>query len=310
MYKGIGPHTIAYMLIALPPPQLLEISGADALAFAQAQFSSDVTALETGCWQWSAWLNAQGRVRAFFHLLRIGDDKLWLLLRCGDAQRLRDALARSVLRAQVALQLVDPMRAYSVQDDATIPGAALAPDTDMIMLLGDGRLCLALPRKRWLLLAPTELALHVDDSDNALNLAQLADIDAGFAWLDPALEEKLLPQWLGLDALGATSVRKGCYPGQEIIARLHFKGGVKRGLFRLDYRTAKLLAAGAIVRIDEATGDEAGVVVGAAWREPGLATALAVLPLDKSDSAAALLIEQCRVETISRAIQNERVGSK
>ncbi len=310
MYKGIGPHTIAYMLIALPPPQLLEISGADALAFAQAQFSSDVTALETGCWQWSAWLNAQGRVRAFFHLLRIGDDKLWLLLRGGDAQRLRDALARYVLRAKVALQLVDTMRAYSVQDDATIPGAALAPDTDMIMLLGDGRLCLALPRKRWLLLAPTELALHVDDSDNALNLAQLADIDAGFAWLDPALEEKLLPQWLGLDALGATSVRKGCYPGQEIIARLHFKGGVKRGLFRLDYRTAKLLAAGAIVRIDEATGDEAGVVVGAAWREPGLATALAVLPLDKSDSAAALLIEQCRVETISRAIQNERVGSK
>ena len=82
------------MLTRLPDPQIIELAGNDALAFAQAQFSSDATALADGTWQWSAWLSAQGRVRAFFALLRIADDRLLLILRGGSASRLRDALAR------------------------------------------------------------------------------------------------------------------------------------------------------------------------------------------------------------------------
>jgi len=142
------------MLTTLPPLQLIEISGADALAFAQAQFSSDVSTLEPGYWQWSAWLNAQGRVRAFFHLLRIREDTLWLVLRGGDAMRLREALARYVLRAKVALRVVDAMRAFVAFDSTAVADLAPVPGTQMIMLGGDGQICLALPGEpsRWLLL--------------------------------------------------------------------------------------------------------------------------------------------------------------
>ncbi|TLY49027.1 MAG: folate-binding protein YgfZ, partial [Gammaproteobacteria bacterium] len=269
------------MLIALPPPQLIEISGTDAVAFAHAQFSSDVTALGIGQWQWSAWLNAQGRVRAFFHLLRIADDKLWLCLRGGDAQRLRDALVRYVLRAKVNLRIVEDMQAFAAHDQADLPDTPLAADKNSVTI-GGGRLSLALPGmpSRWLLLAPSAQMLAADASDVARERARRTDIDAGLVWLDSALDEKLLPQWLGFDALGATSVRKGCYPGQEVVARLHFKGGSKRTLYRLRFQTATLPGPGAAVHANGPVGEGAGLIVNSAWREPGHAAALAVLSED------------------------------
>lgn len=288
------------MLIALPPPQLLEISGADALAFAQAQFSSDVTALGIGRWQWSAWLNAQGRVRAFFHLLRLADDKLWLLLRGGDASRLRDALVRYVLRAKVVLRVVDGMRTLVAHNQADIPDTPLSPGAGIVSI-GNDRLCFALPGKpsRWLLLAPSTQTLAADDSETARTRERLADIDAGLITLDPALEEKLLPQWLGFDALGATSVRKGCYPGQEVVARLHFKGGSKRALYRIEFRASALPEVAAAISADGRDGESIGLIVDCAWREPRNAAGLAVLPED-AGAAVKLSIRGSSVDIFER----------
>src|SRR5579864_8436128 len=94
------------MMIALPSPQVLEISGTEAVAFAHAQFCNDVVSLPNGHWQWSACLWPQGRVRYFLMLLRDADDRLRLLLRGGDAQSVQAALARYVFRAKVSLRVV------------------------------------------------------------------------------------------------------------------------------------------------------------------------------------------------------------
>jgi folate-binding Fe-S cluster repair protein YgfZ len=80
------------------PAETLLIEGPDAIAFAQAQFSSKVSSLATGHWQFSAWLDPQGRVRALFHLARLADDRLLLLLRGGSAAAVVDALQRFVFR--------------------------------------------------------------------------------------------------------------------------------------------------------------------------------------------------------------------
>jgi folate-binding Fe-S cluster repair protein YgfZ len=72
----------------------------------------------------------------------------------------------------------------------------------------------------------------------------------------------LLPQWIGLDRLGAVSVNKGCYPGQEIMARLHFKGGNKRSLYRLRWAGDSLVPPGTPLR--GANDGESGLVVMAA----------------------------------------------
>jgi len=90
-----------------PPSQVLELNGADAAAFAHAQFGSDVLALPDGQSQWSAWLSPQGRVRAFFRLQRTNAEHLSLTLRGGDAAWMRAELARFVFRAKVQITVVD-----------------------------------------------------------------------------------------------------------------------------------------------------------------------------------------------------------
>src|SRR3954464_478418 len=90
-------------LVPLDRAELIEIAGADAIAFAHAQFASDVASLAPGVWQWSAWLNAQGRTRAVFALLRTGSDHLLVWLPLGDAAQMRAALARFVLRSKVGI---------------------------------------------------------------------------------------------------------------------------------------------------------------------------------------------------------------
>jgi folate-binding protein YgfZ len=212
------------------PTQVLEITGADAAAFAHAQFSNDVLTLPDGCWQWNAWLSPQGRVRAFFRLLRIDADNVLLTLRGGDAEWLRAELARYVFRAKVQLR--------AVNEATTGPAQEYSP---------------------------------------------LADIRAGIPEIGVELRDLLLPQWIGLDRLGAVSVNKGCYPGQEIMARLHFKGGNKRSLYRIRWCGTAPADAGAVLRNADG-GEEAGVIVACALAEAGCVEALASI----SDGVAAL----------------------
>ena len=290
------------MLIALPPSQLLEIAGADAVVFAHAQFCNDVRALANGHWQWNAWLSPQGRVRAFFLLLRDGDERLRLLLRGGDAETLRAALARFVFRAKV--QLSKPGNAQVAGIEAAnelLPYLDTTPlATELVS--SDGVTGLVLPgvTPRWLLLRQADASpIATVTSAAALNRWRLADIRAGLPELVPPLHEQFLPQWLGLDRLDAVSVRKGCYPGQEIMARLHFKGGNKRGLYRLEFHADALPpSATALYLQDAAAVESVGVVVMSAWSAQSRVEALAVLaetPIDATLRSADTAVHEIKV---------------
>ena len=105
----------------------------------------------------------------------------------------------------------------------------------------------------------------------------LADIRAGIPEVGAELRDRLLPQWIGLDRLGAVSVNKGCYPGQEIMARLHFKGGNKRSLYRLLWPAGEVVPPGTALR--DSAGVESGVIVMATHdAQAGCIEALASLP--------------------------------
>ncbi|MFI4958920.1 MAG: folate-binding protein, partial [Lysobacterales bacterium] len=90
------------------PAETLLIDGPDAMAFAHAQFSSNVNSLATGQWQFSAWLDPQGRVRALFHLARLADDRYLVLLRGGGAAAMVEALRRFVFRSKLNLTALPP----------------------------------------------------------------------------------------------------------------------------------------------------------------------------------------------------------
>lgn len=251
--------------VVLDRAELIDIAGADAIAFAHAQFSSDVAGLATGAWQWSAWLTAEGRVRGVFALLRVADDRLLLWLPLGGARTTRDALARYVLRAKATLAVHDDWALCRFGDAATVPPAGIVAH--------DGGYAFAQPgsqsRIAWLGPAPDAAS-----DRRALDAWRLADIGAGLPWIAPATQDAFVPQALDLGRLDAIRFDKGCFPGQEIAARLHFRGGLKQRLRRVRLRGPGEVSAG--LRI-ESSGILAGVVLYGARSDAETFEALAVV---------------------------------
>lgn len=190
----------------------LVIHGPDACTFAHAQFTSNVQALVPGQWQWSAWLDARGRVQFLFHLARTDEHTLVALLRGGDAARMAEGLRRYVFRSRVTLESGAPA---ILGQGPSLPAHRI--DTD-------GR----------------SLAIGLDDHRLVFPGApddpgawRLQAIRRGEPWLPDSLLCTLLPPALGLRRLGALSLDKGCFPGQEMAARLHYRGGHKHVLVHM-----------------------------------------------------------------------------
>lgn len=245
--------------------QLLSLDGPDAAAFAHAQFASDVTALPVRHWQWSAWLNAKGRTIAVFQLIRVDQDRILLVLADGDADAIASQLQRFVFRRKLSITVRDD---HAVGGSFTAPdaaaGAAIAVNGETLELdVGSD----ALPRT--LRIAPRAGTAALDDAGIALAWRQ-SDLRFGVPRLAADQREQWTPQQLGLDRLNGYSVKKGCYPGQEIVARTHFLGKAKRALQLL--RVGDGIASGAQV---QQNGAAIGTVASVAGN-----LALAVLPLE------------------------------
>jgi folate-binding protein YgfZ len=192
--------------------QTLLIEGPDATAFAEAQFSSHVASLNPNSWQFSAWLDAQGRVRALFHLARLAPDRLLLLLRGGESAAMAAALQKYVFRAKVR---VTAANSYALAGGAAMPLHAVETEGHTVhMGAGNHRLSIVAP-------------------DAANDDWRVPQLQAGWPWLPPSCLDALLPASLSLHRLQGVALDKGCYPGQEIVARMHYRGAGKRHLHRV-----------------------------------------------------------------------------
>jgi folate-binding protein YgfZ len=233
------------------------LDGSDARRFAQAQFSGDVDALQPGHWQWNAWLTAQGLVQALMHLVDAGDGRLLAVLRGGDAESIRAALARYVLRLRVGLT-VEHFTAFS---GGPLAAGTVGREADTLVLgYGDRSLRLGSPA-------------GVSPDPVARDRWRRADIRQGWPCLPPG-EPVFLPPALGLERLRAVALEKGCYPGQEIVARLHYRGRHKWRLCRL-HGPASLPSG----EIRDPTGTTIAWVIDALSGEDGI-EALAVVHVD------------------------------
>jgi folate-binding protein YgfZ len=252
---------------ALQGQSVLAIEGADAVRFAHAQFMSDVASLGDGHWQWSGWLTPKGRVVALFALLRFDAQRLWLLLPDADAEALRTALQRFVFRSKVALKVLgDAHVSGSFSSPRHAGGTRFGGSADGAIEIDMGSA--ASPRS---LYVRGEVAPMDPD---AARKWEAFDLAHGVPRLAASQVEQWTPQQLSLDRLHAYSVKKGCYPGQEIVARTHFLGQAKRGLVLFDAGVS--VSVGSEVRDGERV---IGTVVSAISSDEGNPI-LAVLPLD------------------------------
>jgi folate-binding protein YgfZ len=255
----------------LPDHALLALEGPDSTAFAHAQFANDVAALAAGHWQWNAWLTPKGRVIALFALLKRAEDRLLLLLPDADPAAMQEQLQRFVFRRKVQVSRPAGLQvtaAFSAPVSAS--GARIGLAGDAIELdYGDGS------EARSLRIAATAEA---PAGTTEVDRWRASDLRHGLPRLGAAQREQWTPQQLSLERLNAFSVKKGCYPGQEIVARTHFLGKAKRGL--------ALFQANAVVApgTDISDGQQVLGKVLCVAEGTGGAVLLAVLPSDRGNA--------------------------
>lgn len=260
-----NPQTAWFALI---DHRLMALTGRDAVAFAHAQFMNDVAALRDGDWQWNGWLTPKGRVVALFSLLRIDAETIWLVVQEVDAETLAAALRRFVFRSKVAIDLSDDMRILgrlrASERASAAHWAGLRDDGVELDVSGDGG-------ARALRVVAGDVGNEaVGEIAEALAAWKRLDLRHGWPRLDASQREQWTPQQLSLERLNAFSVKKGCYPGQEIVARTHFLGQAKRALARIASDKPLALTPGDPLMLGERTlgavvsaeGDTALAVVG------------------------------------------------
>ena len=247
---------------------VIHISGAEATDFLQGQFCGDVRALNAGQTLLTAWCSPKGRVLFLPRLLRDSIGDLYALLPAAQAAAFIKRLRMFVLRAKV--QIEDRSQSHGVM---VIDGARAAPAAGQVLGIDGERRWLLAPQSSIAALTPTD-ALPVLDHNSAL----LSDIRRGEPQLDGSLTDRFLPQELNLDVLAGVSFNKGCYAGQEIVARVKFRGTVKRRAQRYSLAAATAPAIGSrVVGADEGAH---GTVLASACSAPGWWEILAVVDLD------------------------------
>lgn len=254
---------------------LLRFSGADAPGFLHGQLTCDVLALKPGTSTYGGYCTPKGRLLATF-LLWADETGYTMLLPATVAESIRKRLTMYVLRAKVKVEDITPSRAcIGVSgSDAERQLAALGgtvPGRLHGVSVGNDVSVIAVPVQRYLVILPRE---HADGTADT-NAWTALDITAGVPFITPPTQEEFVPQMVNLDLIGGLSYTKGCYPGQEIVARTHYLGRLKQRMYRA--RINAPAAAGDKLYCD-ALGDQAsGMIVAAASVGNGHYDILAVL---------------------------------
>lgn len=253
----------------------IEVRGTDAEAFLQAQLGRDIAALDDDPAPLAAWHDPRGRVRALVRLVRRPDGYL-MLLPADHADQIARKLSMFLLRAEVEIEATSAWSGIALL--GAVPASIEARLRDGGE--GDGALRISIANGLGFVLAKAKDTLEAlcDGLERGTESAvELAEIELGLPSIGRETAERYLPQMLNLDWLGALSFDKGCYPGQEIIARTQNLGTVKRRLARFAVTTGRAVPVGA-----EIAGPD-GTAVGAVLRsaaEGGWSELLGVVRTD------------------------------
>ena len=219
--------------------KLVKAGGSDAEHFLQGQFTQDLQRLSiAGCLP-AACCNAKGRVIATLRILAL-DDALGIVVPASLAEPLLERLTMYRLRADVSLEMAGPgWTASAVKSDAdreALRNRGLLPDPAMNACRRDGSVLTIATGADYTVVEvfgeSAAIAAAGLDFGAPLTAAkwQAARIQAGSADITAANSEKYTPHMLNLDLTGAVSFDKGCYTGQEIVARTEHLGNSRRRL--------------------------------------------------------------------------------
>ena len=271
---------------------LLEISGADAVTFLQGQVTNDVKLLSGTNAHYSAYCNPKGRMLALF-LAFAHDDHLHLQFNRALLEPIMKRLKMYVMRSKVEIKDVSEcIIKFGINgpEASSILASSFAkiPTQDYELISLENGAVLKLPSIKNL----TRFQIFTDAENapiiwNALKAnCQLVgkpcwdwlEIQAGIPDIEPSTQEQFVPQMLNLDILNGINFKKGCYTGQEIVARTHYLGSVKRRTYLTEINA----------QIAPNTGNK---VLDAAQNEVGQIVRVAANPLNGYDALIEMRID-------------------
>jgi len=267
---------------------VLRVRGADLVPFLQGQLSQDIARLAPASSLLAGYHNPQGRVIALLRLVLLAPGDVWLLLPRELAAGVAARLSKFILRSKV--RIADESAHWQVTamvPDANAPGAmpGLPATEGALATSGDSHLvCVGTQPPRFLLIAPAGAAGALPRGCTPAEARAWArlEIAAGVPQVFAPTSEEFVAQMLNLDVLGAIAFDKGCYTGQEVIARAHYRGRVKRRMQRFAAHTASELAPGTAGVLSDGRPFK---VVQAVAESGGRTEFLAVVPLAPPEHA-------------------------
>ena len=227
-------------VFTLPGHEFIEVSGPDARDFLQGQVSCNVDLLAETRSLPGALCNLKGRVIADFRLVQSGDACL-LQTGGGMADKIIATLSRYAVFSKVELRQFRPPLVIGVLGggfDAALARLFPAPPATINECAISKQMCLLrLPGERlelWCLDEAVISAVRELLGEYRAGPGQdwlAAELAAGVAHVGPAISEQYTPQLLNYDVSGVINFSKGCYTGQEVVARMHFRGKPKKRMF-------------------------------------------------------------------------------
>lgn len=280
---------------------LVSVHGADAATFLHGQFTNDVLTIDEAHSQLTGYCNPKGRLLAIMRLFRRGDS-FYLCLPESLIESLISRLKMFVLRADVTIDKASdtfvhlgvsgrnveqtlatlvPKLPHTVgdviqdRDSVLIKVPGIHPSFELFTSVASGR-------HLW-------EALSVRGAPVGGDAWRLMDILSGIPFIYPQTREAFVPQMVNLQLVDGVNFRKGCYPGQEIVARMQYLGKLKRRMYHARVDTDQPIRPGDPIRSEADTDQAVGEVVAAARHPDGGHAVLAVLQIADAEPGDAPL---------------------
>lgn len=275
---------------------VLRVQGDDAASFLQGQLTQDVLLMQSHELRLAAWCSAKGRMLASFWLCKAAPNDFLLVCSQDIAHAVIKRLTLFVLRAKCRVSdasqdfmlhgLAGASAAKAIKNialDAMPMRAVISKDSKILMRLPDAH-CDGQAVPRTMLLTP---ATHAEPAPPTLPGAlahwQWLEVMTGIATITQPVQEAFVPQMINYESVDGVNFKKGCYPGQEVVARSQFRGAIKRRGFLVS-SSAPLVAGQEIFDLRDADQPCGLVAQAASWH--GLHRAVVCLQTSAQDAPA------------------------
>lgn len=281
--------------VKLDHTRLLLVKGPDASKFLQGQVTCDLRELSAPLTRIGAQCNPKGRILLSFRALQIDAETIALRMPASMLDKAKSSLGKYIVFSKAKLHAGDDYSLFGLYGESASQTAALIfsalPIEDDGWIEKDGKILIQLAPNRfecWIQSADAdafEQQLTKHTLVGNLNDWDLLNIRAGIADIYPETIELFTPQEINYQLINGINFRKGCYTGQEIVARLHYRGKLKRHMYRFELSGEQLPVPGTAL-VNATTRNACGHLVAAAFSSDNQIEILASLLDEQLDQVA------------------------